>query len=79
MKHPVGMWVRYDDGSIEYSTYAVPKEPVARKVAGFISKIREYVGSCFSGKPSGYEEPSPDPEGSLFDAVLRRHTDGRRG
>jgi len=78
MKRFIGMWIRYDDGSLEYhedSAHAFSKRPVVHKVVGFFSEIRKYVGSYFFGKPYGPEGSPPYPEGSLFDALLRRHKD----
>ncbi len=34
MRRPVGMWIRYDDGSIEYAEYTPHR-------LGFFSKIRK--------------------------------------
>jgi len=68
-KRPIGMWIRYDDTSLEYSTYPAPvQSALARK----LSEVWQYLGQSLLGQLARTTRTATHATGNLFDALLHR-------
>jgi len=68
-KKPVGMWIRYDDSSIEYSPYKTSEQSaLARK----FSEVREYLGTRLPGQFDDTKRKAAHTTGTIFDTLLHR-------